>query len=107
MYVRKEDEKSKIIVSTGLQRLRNDLLVDRRSLQAKEIKDADLLLLDPQPLTDTSRSETNFMKTNADDEIKTPSIPRPEYVPTPDISLMEFFRTVWYVTAVSKIARHI
>ena len=98
MRVRKGNEEDKIIVSTGQQRLRNEMAEHLRSSKIAQTKSAKLKILHPQPLTDTFRSENNFMKSNADSEIKFPSNSRPEYVPTPDISVYEFLSTTFFVS---------
>ncbi len=98
MHVRKGNEEDKIIVSTGRQRLRNEMAENMRSSKIAKTKSAKLQIRYPQPLTDTFRSENNFMKSNADSEIHFPSKARPEYIPCPEISISEFLSTIFFVS---------
>ena len=89
--------KDEIVISKDSQRLKKERFrkFKRKSKQLDRKGDTRRLLeLHDEPLTDTSRSESNFMKTNADSDINFPSKALPEYVPSPNISIMEFLRTL-------------
>ncbi len=97
-YKEREDE---IVISKDSKRLKKERLKNhRRKSMGKKMETRLILDFNDEPLTDTNRSESNFMKSNADSGIKFPSKSLPEYVPSPDISIIEFLRTL------SVIMRH-
>mmetsp|Transcript_18000 Transcript_18000/g.26430 ORF Transcript_18000/g.26430 Transcript_18000/m.26430 type:complete len:523 (+) Transcript_18000:262-1830(+) len=101
MHISKRGDDEKIIVSTGRDRFLNSITSQVAMMKSKKSlrhsgKPGGTIL---KPLSNTDRSERNFVKNVADATILYPSKSRPEYVPYPHLNFFEHIQTKIFVTS--------
>uniref|UniRef100_A0A7S3VDI0 Bestrophin homolog n=1 Tax=Chaetoceros debilis TaxID=122233 RepID=A0A7S3VDI0_9STRA len=99
MHISKRGDDEKIIVSTGRDRFLNSITSQVAMMKSKKSlrhsgKPGGTIL---KPLSNTDRSERNFVKNVADATILYPSKSRPEYVPYPHLNFFEHIQTKLFV----------
>ena len=99
MHISKRGDDEKIIVSTGRDRFLNSIASQVSMMKSKKSlrhsgKPVGTI---PKPLSNTDRSERNFVKNVADATILYPSKSRPEYVPYPHLNFFEHIQTKLFV----------
>jgi len=101
MHKSKRGDDEKIIVSTGrhkfLEMVKKQLSRHGRSSLTDEKNQPSIYSL--EPISETKRSEHNFMKNVADTTILYPAKSRPEYVPTSHLHILDFIKTITFVAA--------